>query len=319
MKPMLRVPVEQEVRALSTSQPKEHLEAVERTHDVDWANLTLPDTWLDQLNFRNPVSIARLLTHLFRKPQRVVIPRDLPGVEGIPEYALQEFHNLPNGNYSDVLTRGYITGFDASMLGQMRRVRAHIAERLASCHSVLDLGCASGNTAAAIDANGVTDVWGLDPSPYLLRHAARDYPHIRFVQGVMEKLPFPDQRFDGVSACFVFHEVPPFYIRQALGEISRVLKPGGILVIAEPSPIQLRHSFFSMLKKYGWKGGYFQLLARVVHEPFVEAWHKFAFADEAAKRALIMLEEDDGMPVKCWLLRRDPMAKANFPSGKANP
>jgi len=205
------------------------------------------------------------------------------------------------------------------MLGQMRRVRAHIAERLASCHSVLDLGCASGKTAAAIHANGVTDVWGLDPSPYLLRHAARDYPHIRFVQGVTEKLPFPNQRFDGVSACFVFHEVPPFYIRQALGEISRVLKPGGISVIAEPSPIQLRHSFFSMLKKYGWKGGYFQLLARVVHEPFVEAWHKFALADEAAKSALIMLEEDDGMPVKCWLLRRGPMAKANCPSGKANP
>jgi ubiquinone/menaquinone biosynthesis C-methylase UbiE len=316
---MLRVPVGEEVSALSPSQTKEHLEAVEHTQGVDWANLMLPETWPDQLDFRNPLSIARLLTYLFRKRQKVVIPKDLPGVEGIPEYVLQEFHNLPNGNYSDVLTRGYITGFDASMLGQMRRVRDRIAERLASCHSVLDLGCASGKTAAAIHTNGVSDVWGLDPSPYLLRHAARDYPHIRFVQGVMEKLPFPNQRFDGVSACFVFHEVPPFYIRQALGEISRVLKPGGILVIAEPSPIQLRHSFFAMLKQYGWKGGYFQLLARVVHEPFVEAWHKFALADEIVQRALIMLEEDDGMPVKCWLLRRGPMAKANCPSGKANP
>jgi ubiquinone/menaquinone biosynthesis C-methylase UbiE len=135
----------------------------------------------------------------------------------------------------------------------------------------------------------------------------------------MEKLPFPNQRFDGVSACFVFHEVPPFYIRQALGEISRVLQPGGILVIAEPSPIQLRHSFFSMLKTYGWKGAYFQLLARVVHEPFVGAWHKFALADEAAKRALIMLEEDDGMPVKCWLLQRCPLPKVNCTSGKVSP
>jgi hypothetical protein len=62
VKPVLCIPVEQEVRALTTSQPKEHLEAVERTHGVDWANLTLPDTWPDQLNLRNPVSIARLLT-----------------------------------------------------------------------------------------------------------------------------------------------------------------------------------------------------------------------------------------------------------------
>jgi len=319
VKPTLRVPVEREVRGLSTNQPRERREVVERIDDVDWANLALPDTWPDQLNFRNPVSIVRLLAHLFRKRQKVMIPRDLPGVDGIPEYILQEFHNLPNGNYSDVLTRGYITGFDMCMLGQMRRVRDRIAERLASCHSVLDLGCASGKTAAAIHAKGVTDVWGLDPSPYLLRHAARDYPHIRFVQGVMEKLPFPSQRFDGISACFVFHEVPPFYIRQALEEISRVLKPGGLLVIVEPSPMQLRYAFFSMIRKYGWKGGYFQLLARLLHEPFVKAWHKFALADESAKKALNMLEEYDGMPVKCWLLQRCPGTIVNFGSGKASP
>ena len=68
----------------------------------------------------------------------------------------------------------------------------------------------------------------------------------------MEKLYFPNQRFDGMSACFVFHEVPPFYVRQALAEISRVLTPGGLLVIAEPSPLQLRDSFLSMIKKYWW-------------------------------------------------------------------
>jgi ubiquinone/menaquinone biosynthesis C-methylase UbiE len=133
----------------------------------------------------------------------------------------------------------------------------------------------------------------------------------------MEKLPFPNQQFDGISACFVFHEVPPFYIRQALEEIARVLKPGGLLAIAEPSPTQLRYSFLAMLSTYGWKGGYFQLLARMVHEPFVKAWHAFALADEAAKKALIVLEENDGMPVKYWLLQRCRRTIIRVGSGKA--
>jgi ubiquinone/menaquinone biosynthesis C-methylase UbiE len=319
VKPSRRAPVEREMSTPATHQPQTYREGREVAQDVDWANLTLPVTWPDQLNLRNPLSIVRVLSHLCRKRPKVVIPGDWPGMDWIPAYVLQEFHHLPNGNYSDVLTRGYITGFDRFMLGQMQRVREHIAGRLAACHSILDLGCGGGKTAAAIHAKGITDVWGLEPSPYLLRHAARNYPHIRFVQGVMEKLPFPNQRFDGISACFVFHEVPPLYIRQALEEISRVLKPGGLLVIAEPSPIQLRDSFFAMIRKFGWQGGYFQLLARLLHEPFVNAWHAFALADEAAKKALHVLEESEGMPVKSWVLQRCPRTIDHVASGQANP
>jgi ubiquinone/menaquinone biosynthesis C-methylase UbiE len=287
----------------STGQSK----AVKCPDSIDWANLSLPETWPDQLNFKNPLGLARLLTHLFRPRQQVSIPNDLPGVEAIPSYVLQEFHHLPNGNYSHTLTRGYRTGFDLSMLGHMQCVRERIAEHLAHCQAVLDLGCGGGSTAAAIQAKGVAEVWGLDPSPYVLQHAAQDYPQLRFAQGVMEKLPFPNQRFDGMAACFVFHEVPPFYIRQGLAEISRVLAPGGLLAIAEPSPIQLRRSFLSMINQYGWQGGYFQVLAAFLHEPFVRAWHKFALADEAAKQALKILQEDEGMPVRYWLLQRGPI------------
>ena len=32
------------------------------------------------------------------------------GKDTIPAYVLQEFHNLPNGNYSNSLMRGYIAG-----------------------------------------------------------------------------------------------------------------------------------------------------------------------------------------------------------------
>lgn len=271
--------------------------------ELDWANLTLPKTWPD-LDWSNPRSLLRLLLHPLRKRRRVSIPDDLWGKDTIPGYVLQEFHNLPNGNYSNLLMRGYISGFDLSMLGLMREVRGKLAANFQGCRSVLDLGCGGGATGAAIQAGGVGEVWGLDPSPYLLRHAAQDHPGLRFVHGVMEDLPFPDARFDGVCVCFVFHEMPPARVRIALQEIARVLRPGGLLLVAEPSPVQFRSSFVSMVRNYGWRGGYFRMLVRFVHEPYLEKWHRFALADEAAAAGLRVTAETDAPPVRWWRLER---------------
>jgi ubiquinone/menaquinone biosynthesis C-methylase UbiE len=50
---------------------------------------------------------------------------------------------------------------------------------------------------------------------------------------VIERLPFPDQTFDVVFSTLMMHHLPKSLKRQGLGEISRVLKPGGRLVIAD--------------------------------------------------------------------------------------
>lgn len=285
--------------------PAETSSFVPHPRERDWANLPLPNTWPDHLDWRSPRSLARLLLHPLRRRRSVSLPNDLWGKEAIPGYVLQEFHNLPNGNYSNFLTRGYISGFDLAMLGEMRRVRGTIASHLRHCDSALDLGCGGGATAAAIGAAGVRDTWGLDPSPYLLRHAARQHPRIHFVHGVMEDLPFPDARFDGVAVCFAFHEMPPARIRKALKEISRVLKPGGLLLVAEPSPVQFRTSFVNMVRSHGWRGGYFRALVRFVHEPYLEKWHGFALEEEARRAALRVVTETDASPIRWWRLERD--------------
>jgi ubiquinone/menaquinone biosynthesis C-methylase UbiE len=80
---------------------------------------------------------------------------------------LQEFHNVPNGNYSNALSRGYARGFDIAMLGTMRDTRRRMAEALASCDAVLDVGCGGGASSEALVAAGVREVWGLDPSLWL--------------------------------------------------------------------------------------------------------------------------------------------------------
>ncbi len=255
----------------------------------DWARLRLPNTWPDGINFKNPAQVAKLAKHLFSKRKPVVLPDNLPGLELIPQYVRQEFHQLPNGNYSNKITRGYINAFDASMLGTMQQQRKNIAKTLESCHRVLDAGCAGGSTAKAIYDrksgvnNNPKEVWGLDPSPYLLKHAATAYPQIKFVQGIIEDIPFPDGYFDGISACFLMHEVPPKYIRAGLKEFHRVLAAKGKIIVVEPSPEQLKMGTFQLIKKFGWHGFYFGLLAKKVHEPFVHAWHKLDFPVELAE------------------------------------
>ena len=241
----------------------------------DWSAVELPDAWPDRLCLSRPQGLLAFLWSVIRKRRRVALPQDMPGAGALPRYLLQEFHHMPNGNYSKRFTRGYITGFDRMMLGEMQSMRRRIADYLRNCKSVLDVGTAGGNTAAAVAHHGVAEVWAMDPSPYLLQHAATRYPQVRFTQGVAEAIPFAQERFDGVSVCFVLHEIPPKYVVRCLQEFRRTLRPNGLLAICEPSAFQLRANWWQVWRQAGWRGVYFKALAHVVHEPFVRAWHKF--------------------------------------------
>ncbi|MFW5969488.1 MAG: class I SAM-dependent methyltransferase [Halofilum sp. (in: g-proteobacteria)] len=270
----------------------------------DWAHMELPDAWPDRATLRHPGTVLAVIRHILGKRGKVRLPEGTPGAERIPRYVLQEFHGLPNGNYSRRFTHGYLKGFERSMLGELDRARAAMARRLRDCGAVLDLGCGGGRTGAAARAHGVPEVWGVDPSPYLLQHAAIAWPDIRFLQGTLEEIPLPDQRVDGVMVNFVFHEIPPAYLRRGLAEIARVLRPGGVFVLAEPSPLQANRSTRWLVRRYGWRGLYFRTLVRMVHEPFIDAWHRFDVPEEAATHGFVTEEVVEGMPIKRWVLRR---------------
>ncbi len=270
----------------------------------DWANMQLPDSWADQLKLWRPWDLLKLLRRVFARRQRVQLPEGMPGRELLPRYVLQEFHHLPNGNYSKQLTHGYITGFDRMMLGTMREARAHLAQQLRHCRSVLDVGTAGGRTAAAVKAQGVSDVWGLDPSPYLLQHAARRFADVNFIQGTAEQTPFAAARFDGICACFVLHELPPKQVQAALREFARITQPDALLVICEPSAEQLDHPALRLLHRHGWRGVYFNWLARWVHEPFIQAWHKLDLQRALHEAGFELLSDTEHFPSRMVLARR---------------
>lgn len=271
----------------------------------NWTDTELPDTWADRFDFRKPSHWLHFFRAIVGKERlRVSLPEQLPGRERIPKYVLQEFHGLPNGNYSKRITRGYINGFDRIMLGVMDGARDRIANALRHCQSVLDAGCAGGRTAAAVKEAGVSDVWGLDPSPYLLQHAAQDHPQVKFVQAVAEDTGFPDQRFDGLAVCFLLHEIPPRYLRKVLAEFDRILRPGGLLAVCEPSHVQVEKGWWALFRSHGPKGLYFRWLAHFAFEPFLNAWHRHGGPALFQSFGFECLSDDPGMPLRHMLFRK---------------
>ena len=105
--------------------------------------------------------------------------------------------------------------------------------------SVLDVGCGTGSLAIAAKRRvGVAgEVCGLDASAPMIaraRNKARKAGlELNFQTGVAEALPFPDSRFDVVLNTVMLHHLPRTARQECVGEMRRVLKPGGRLLVIE--------------------------------------------------------------------------------------
>lgn len=97
--------------------------------------------------------------------------------------------------------------------------------------TVLDLGCAGGFMAEALEARGA-QVTGIDPAADAIAaaqaHAAQTGKAIRYDVGVGEALPYADDSFDAVVCVDVLEHVQS--LPQVVAEVARVLRPGGLFL-----------------------------------------------------------------------------------------
>jgi SAM-dependent methyltransferase len=121
--------------------------------------------------------------------------------------------------------------FVPALFGQWAPSVADAAQVRAGAR-VLDVACGTGilarEVASRVGAAG--HVVGIDPAPGMLAVAGRLAPAVEWRQGNAESLPFADRSFDAVVSQFGLM----FFTdrRKALGEMSRVLLPGGRLAVA---------------------------------------------------------------------------------------
>ena len=110
---------------------------------------------------------------------------------------------------------------------QVRAYKSRVLELMAGAERVLDVGCGPGGDVLAVGADRCV---GLDRSLAMCRAAAAK--GATACRADVHRLPFPDGRFAGLFADRVVQHVED--PDRALGEMVRVLRPGGRLVVADP-------------------------------------------------------------------------------------
>lgn len=103
----------------------------------------------------------------------------------------------------------------------------HLTERFNLTGSVLDIACGRGEHAAAFDQLGL-DVWCVDMSPAAAQFLNKRDTNLRIADLLTEPIPYEDGRFDVVFCkSFIEH----VNADRLMGEMWRVLKPGGKLIV----------------------------------------------------------------------------------------
>ena len=96
---------------------------------------------------------------------------------------------------------------------------------------VLDVGCGDGFfTAKILQRFNLKNVYGLDISSKAVDLARLKHPEIKFQQGALNHIPEETNSIDSVTMIEVIEHLVD--IEGTLKELFRVMKPGGILLIA---------------------------------------------------------------------------------------
>jgi cyclopropane fatty-acyl-phospholipid synthase-like methyltransferase len=135
--------------------------------------------------------------------------------------------------------RSYDRAMDKASRGRVKQMKENVAAEVPDGSRVLEIGCGTGELAAMCIARDST-VEGFDASPAMVEVArqriAEEGLHDKMTveqMGVDGMDSLPDARYDAVVSTLVFSELSDDERRYALTNTRRVLKPGGICVIAD--------------------------------------------------------------------------------------
>ena len=155
-----------------------------------------------------------------------------------------------------------------------------LAREVGDLGPICDMGCGPGQIARYLHSQGVKTL-GVDLSPKMVVEAERLNPEIHFHQGDMLALPDADKSWGGIAAFYCIIHIPREQIVDALRELKRVLKPGGVLLVTFhigneiehieewwEKPVNLDFAFYQPGEMESWlKGAGFEVEETLIREP----------------------------------------------------
>ncbi len=164
----------------------------------------------------------------------------------VPKYARLPIHLQPGGYVGDTLA-GYVFHFGTQVFYQGDNDQDELHQQVTATvelpadgrvRRVLDLGCSIGQATTALKQRlPYAEVTGLDVALPLLRYAHKRATDlgidVHFRQGLAEDTGLETGSFDVVLAYILFHEVPARLFDPIVGEVARLLRPGGTFTIVD--------------------------------------------------------------------------------------
>lgn len=178
-----------------------------------------------------------------------------------------------------------------------RQVLDDFADAVEPLGPACDLGCGPGHVTRYLHERGVT-IQGIDLSPAMVAAARRLNPGIEFAVGDMRALPVVDEAFGGIASFYSIIHIPRPEVVATLIEMKRVLRPGGLLLVAFHLGEGLVHldewwghevsvdfHFFGIDEMEGFlKDAGFALVKRLKREPYPDVEHP-------SRRAYLLAEK----------------------------
>jgi ubiquinone/menaquinone biosynthesis C-methylase UbiE len=196
--------------------------------------------------------------------------------------------------------------------------------QLSSGLAILEVGCGPGTAASLFsEAAGLAGlVVGVDCDPKMMQQANNDskqHPNVVQLVADAHGLPFEDCSFDRVYAKRLFQVLPPTSASCVFGELERVLKPDGVLVLVDTdwtsvtvnfSDLELERRLFAFFRDFMRPNGLAgrQLLGMI---------QQGCFEDVQVKVMSIAIREFEEAPVGDWLTAEAIKAQVATPQEMA--